>query len=401
MSTDDPRPPTEQLLSQTLTATALATPTTDRSDDLRRALERADGRKDEGAADLGRDEGPAAAPPDGTVDLGENPVIDVLRGPRASPRRRGLILASAAALIVALAAVAVLVDRGSDREGEVVAAPPATAPATGWFLPDGGWDVVSVETDYLDTGEAGACPCTLWAAARPGTDPAAINLAESGASKDAGLPGMPTEPIDVGGRPGTVSQGAATFLTVPSSDQHLRLQARGVDVEALVAVADAWLDQREAGVEIDPAELGLPAGFVATAPQEKSWDFEHLLAVRIREDDTGREVEYQLVPTGWNRGVLTSASELTVEEGVFRVAGGTGDEAYLATVGGPTDVLLGPPFFGSATDELAPAELQELFDGLHEVPTADWRAALEQTDENVDPDVRAAPDLFSAPLTGP
>jgi len=316
---------------------------------------------------------------------------------------------------VAAAVVAIVSCSGSDDEGvdasDATSRPgdetsesagpsePAEGPDTGWFLPPEGWAVLAVETDFLDVGEIGACPCLLWAAARPGDAPAVVDVIETDEPTEDDFPLEATDTVDVGGRPGrTAEEDRHSVLVVVSEGRQLVVSYNDVDQADVVGLADAWLDRIVDGSHPDTAALPLPDGFERTEPIEKPAGDEHLLAVRAREEASGREVEYQLVPSGYNRFPLLDGTSLDSVHGAFLVSAGDGDEGFAALVGGRTDVLLGPSFFGAEVDVLAEDEAKAFVTGMREVTTSEWRQALNDAEGHVEPDVVEAETLFSPPL---
>lgn len=327
---------------------------------------------------------------------GEAPSTLIRVGPR-----RGL-LAVAAAVVVALVA-AVLVAQSREDAG-----PPAvsidTDLGTGWYLPQAGWRVTAVDTDFLDVGERGACPCTTWLAARPGSShPPAIVMTESGAPEERGTEGLA---IDVGGRPGRyTSYGSKDFVTswvtARAAGRQVSVSGQNVALGDLVAMADSVLDQRDARRDLDVARVPLPAGFVATTPVvTPAWLSEHLLAVTATEVGTGRRIVYQVVPPGWLRGDLLAARSIRVDDGVAAgpVDGPAGHGATLYIAGRHVDIAVGESPFGERTSKFSEGDLRRFADGLHEVTTDEWRAALADAPGWVDRDVRRAATLTSPPL---
>jgi len=357
-------------LRATLAAVASATAAPDRSDELEAAL--------------------SGEMPGGLVRLGSR---------RRAPGRRRLLAVAAAVVVVALVA-AVLVAQSREDAG-----PPAVSTeadiGTGWYLPPAGWRVTSVDTDFLDVGEAGACPCTTWLAARPGSDrPPTLVVSEAGEPAEPDTTGRA---IDVGGREGRF---ATPFfrnrvVTAAAAGRQVSVSGRKVGQDDLVAVADALLDQREAGRDLDMAQVPLPDGFVATAPVvTPAWLSEHLVAVTATENGTGRRLVYQVVPAGWLRGDLLVARSIRVGDGVATglVDGAAGSPQTLYTAGRRVDIAVGDSPFGEPTSTFSDAELRRFAAGLHEVTTDDWRAALAGAPGGVDRDVRRAATLTSPPL---
>ena len=403
MNDDDTIPPEHadaaDRLRRTLGAVALATPTPDRSGALLARLDRAETAPGPAPAGPGDDE-------DAAGDAG-TAVDPVVRDLRARPARGRRVLAVAAALaLLALGAVALRATRAGSPD---VTATPGPV-GTGWYLPPDGWEITSVETDLLDVVAEGACPCRYWAAGRTGSDPAVLDVKESGPATSPTRQGG--DPFTVGGRPGTLSVGTSTTLIVESDDRRLVVVAAGVETTALVAVADAWLDRREEGGTVDPGELPLPDGFVRTGLETRpATETENLVVVRAREAASGDVIEYHLVPTGFSRGylILTVAGlggdptrrALTFADGTFRSSLDAGDRSFVALAGGPVDVVAGDDFFGAGIDPVSLDRLEPFVDGLHEVSTAAWRAALAGAGDDVDPDVLDAPTLDSPPLVRP
>lgn len=381
-------------LRRTLAAAAAATPTTDRTAELRTAL--GSSPRISGAALI------AVPSPDEDPLYGDDPSS---APPSASARRRRWPAVAAAAAVLAVGAAGAVVATRLPAPEQVVDAAssdptsdpePVPSVGTGWYLPPEGWEVLSVDTDFLNVGEVGACPCTSWGAGRA-SDAAALDVFESAPIAN-GVPPIDAEvATDVGGRPGRSNVAEITTLIV-SGDRQLIVQADGVELDDLVAVADAWLDQRDAGRDIDPDALPLPEGFSGTAVLDKTGTSEHMLAVRTREAATGREVEYQLVPSGYNRNLLLYGEGLEPVGDGFRVVAGEGVEGFVADIGGPADIVVGPSFFDRRVDELTAAERLDLAEGMREVTTAEWRRALEAAEGEVDPDVLEAPTLYDPPL---
>jgi hypothetical protein len=269
-----------------------------------------------------------------------------------------------------------------------------------------------VDTDFLDIEGFGPCPCTQWAAARPGDDPAAVNVTESGPiDDDVALDGLPNaEPVDVGGRSGTVATAEGfgdpnvVTVTVESSGRALALHAGRVPVRDLVTLADSWLDQVDAGHQVDPDELALPEGFTGIAPGTRDGRFEHMVVVRAREQATGAEVEYRMVPTGYERAAIVLADRIEITGGRIRgtwAAPAGGAEGFRATalVDDRLDVVVGDTLFGDPPPALRDEAMDAFVAGLREVPTAEWREAITDADVS-DLRVREASSLFEPPLTG-
>src|SRR5690606_38990134 len=90
---------------------------------------------------------------------------------RRPPRRRMALLAAAVLAVAGIGGAMALTrdDGGGDGETVVATPPDAEADATGWYVPDTmpeGWELESVETDWVDGGAAAtfSCPCetTSW-----------------------------------------------------------------------------------------------------------------------------------------------------------------------------------------------------------------------------------------------
>jgi hypothetical protein len=364
-------PETTDRLRRTLAAVAGSTPTPDRSAELAARLA-AGGHRD-GVADFGV----AAA---------------------ARRRRRRLLVVAAAAVAVLAIGAAMAARAGRDEPGAFTTNPDV---GTGWFLPPEGWTVTGVDSDFLDVGENGACPCTNWVAARPGDGPAGatIVLSESAAAPEPDTEG---EPIDVGGRQGRITEvDPIVFMTASGGGRRVVVRGRNVERADLVAVADAALDQRESGSDLVVDRLPLPAGFVGTAPIVKpAWRSENLVAVHVTEDGTGRRLTYQIVPAGYLRDDLLNAQTVTVADGSVAGSGTDPDSGtpMLVLAGGPEDIQVGGTAFGEEVDRLTAAELRQFAAGLREVETADWRAALDRATGPVKDEVRQAETLTSPPL---
>ena len=378
---------TADRLRRTLTAVAEGTPTRDRSAELEARLDAAGARRRRH-----RRPRPGAA-------------RHLTVGPGAPSRERSSrrLAALAAGVVVLAGAVAVVaVAAGRDERAPHTLTPDTSELRTGWFLPADGWEITSVITEFLDVGEAGTCPCTSWVAARPGDPGASLVLEEA----EAGGTGIDAEgsPIDVGGRTGTVADIAegASFLAVSGGGRQVLLTARGVDAADLATLADAALDQRDAGGELDVDRLPLPSGFVGTAPRvTPARRAEHLVVVTAREAATGRELNYQVVPAGYLRTYLVQATALEVDDGmVGGISVEPPDNRQLVLVGGPEDLVVGGAPFGGPTDAFDDDELRRFAGDLREVSTADWRAALADAGD-VDPLVLEAETLDSPPLVEP
>jgi len=412
--TPDAFPDTADRVRRTLAAVATATPVVDREGELLAALDARDRRS---GPDRAID---ATVDPDELeVDL-DLPPVDELAARRAS-RKRGRWLLAAAAAVVAVALVGVAVVRGGSDDGTGVIAEPGPVD-TGWFLPAEGWTVTSVRTDWLDRETSGGtCPCATWVAARP-ADGALVILTEVTAPVGEGDDGIGLidpylvderrpDPIDVGGRAGRTVEGSfgpGAPLTLVDAGAvgpdgavgHFALvRGRGVELDDLVATLDAWLDAREAGDAPAPEALPLPDGFVRTPVRTADGTFGHAVVVRAREDATGREVEHRMSPAGiWDTDLLLSADVVAADDGTVTAVLGERDAVTAIRVGGDADVVVGDPFFGDEIDELDSEAARAHLDGLREVPTAGWRAAVEGAGD-VDPDVLSGPSLYEAPLS--
>lgn len=426
-------------LRRTLSAVASATSVPDRSAELRARLDRrATGSSGPPLAPTTEPVGPAPNPttdrdtvagdgPDtGTARRGTRPAAadnmpprsvagtadrepPVVRDSRAHPARGRRFLAVAATLVLIALGAVVARQATRERPPEVTTTP---GPAgTGWYLPPDGWEVTSVQTDLLNVAPYGSCPCTLWTAGRPGQDPATLEVKESG---PATAPEEPGDPIDVDGRPGTLSSFDAIEVLVVKGDQRLTIVAGGVARNDLLALADAWLDRRERGADVDPADLPLPDGFERTAVVGRpAVGDEHLLVVRAREAATGREVEYQLLPYGQSLAALAGGAgvglrSLRFDDGTFRGstrAGDGQDQPVVMLTDGLVTIVAGPSYFGGPVEPLSPEALDAFVDGLHEVSTSRWRAALAgadgEVDGEVDEKVLEAVTLDGPPLVEP
>jgi hypothetical protein len=375
----------EARVRATLTAVAAATPTEDRSVALLAAL---DGRPD------------VTVPPatDTEADLHLQP----LSGRRRLAPRVWLLAAAAAAVVAVVAGVVITGDE--PREG-VVAEP--GEPGTGWFLPPEGWEVVSVRTEFLDVGEVGSCPCTYWTAMEEGDDPAAITVQETGAPDALTFdPANGVTEVDVDGRRGQFStlEPSSDVLAVESAGRQLLVFASGVHPSELVALADAWLDRSDAGETPIASELPLPSGFEhSPVVVNRAVRSVNLVAVRVEETATGRQVDYSMVPTDWFRNMVLGAASSTFVDGAFQVvqveAGSTG----VGLIGGPSDLVAGVNAFGEVLEPLPLRELEAFTTGLRQVTTDEWRAALADADAAgaVDPEVLEAVSLYTSPLVDP
>lgn len=409
---DHDTPDTVDRVRRTLTAVAAVTPVVDREADLLAALDARDLR-------LGRDRplDPTIDPDEVEVDLDLDPVDEL--AVRRAARRRGRWLAAAAVAAIAVIGVAVVARDGNGDDGTGVVAEPGPVD-TGWYLPPEGWTVTSVRTDRLDRETAGGeCPCATWVATRP-EDGALVVLTEVTAPVSEGDHGVGLidpylfderlpDPIDVGGRAGrTVVGGSAAPVTLVDAGAvgpdgtvgHFALgRGRGVALDDLVATLDAWLDAREAGDAPAPEALPLPDGFVRTPVRTADGTFGRAVVVRAREDATGREVEHRMSPAGiWDTDLLWSAAVVAADDGTVTAVLGEPDAVSAIRVGGDADVVVGDPFFGEEVDGLDATAARAYLGGLREVPTAQWRSAVEGV-ADVDPDVLAGPSLYEAPLS--
>jgi hypothetical protein len=214
-------------------------------------------------------------------------------------------------------------------------------------------------------------------------------------------------PVDVGGRPGLGSQvGDSWLLWAQSRGRQVLLSAQGVAVADLAVVADAVLDQRDAGEGLDFTSVPLPEGFVGTRSATKpAWQVDHTLFITAQESATGRQLPYMVAPPDYERGHLLTPGTVRVEGGVIaKSATDNASDPGLVLVGGPEDLVIGgpalpgPPAGRAFTED----EIRRFATGLREVPTADWREALAPAaaDGQVDGKVLAADSLTSPPLTG-
>lgn len=338
-----------------------------------------------------------ATTPDRSAEL----VARLAAGDRPSAPRHRRLVAAAAAITLLVATGAFVAIQARDDTSPGVASGPGD-PRTGWFLPPEGWSVSSVDTEHLDVGEDTACSCTSWIAARPGDGGEIIVLNESAAGEAFDSSGSP---IDVGGRSGRISQLDAdwSWLVAESRGRQVTLMARGVVARDLAALADAALDQRDAGEDLTVDHLPLPDRFVGTHPAIKPpWRAEALLVVTATEADTGRELIYQVVPAGYLRFDILEAGPLRVEDGlVSGIASDPDGNRWLIVLGGPEDLVVGRSPFGDPVDVFDEDELRQFASGLREVPTADWRAALATAEGDVDRTVLEAETLTSPPLIEP
>jgi hypothetical protein len=315
------------------------------------------------------------------------------------------MIAVTVAVLVLTALVGLLEIQRHDSSPDVTSA--ESGSDTGWFLPPDGWSVVSIVTDQLFVGEGGACPCTSWVAARPGDGGVSIELQES--ADAGGTTWVQGDPIDVGGRPGKITSldAGSSMLGVASGGRQVVLRAHGVEDRDLVALADAALDQRDAGDELAVDALPLPAGFVGTRPVAKpDSPSEHLVLITVEELASGRELTYQVVPAGYLRQLVVQAQALEVGDGVISATGTDetgGGAPLLLVLGGPEDLMVGGAPLGGPVDTFTADELRSFAAGLHEVTTADWRRALADAAANgqVETKVLEADTLTSGPLIGP
>ena len=262
-----------------------------------------------------------------------------------------------------------------------------------------------------------ASSLTTLTASGTGDDPAALVVTEIAAD---GFPGGPdtsgtAEAIDVGGRPGSVHPPSEDELpsmfepddtfehVVHAGDRRLVATSSGVDQEAVIAVLDAWADRIDAGEPVRGDDLPLPEGMEAGVPRTKTWRSETVVTVIATNDATGASVGYQLAPPGPTppSKPCSTATAPPSATSVFTVE---------STAPAPTRCSPSPAREGRSTSKggeaLArrtrpdPDTVTALARSLHEVDTADWRAALEQIDPAVEPDLLSAPTLFDPPLTG-
>lgn len=356
---------------------------------------------------------------------------------RVGPAARRLVPVAAALLLVGAAVVALAARAGddgteragpggADDTGSTVGAGPVDDPdlATGWYLPEDGWTVTDV--DLSDLGGPAPCPCRLLAAARPGRgDAAVLDVVETGIREVDPAPGWLTpltnpQPwdlpedeagtaVDVGGRAGRAAlhpgDGTRRTVSVDVGGRRITATGRHVSEGDLLAVVDGWADAVDAGRDLDPAALPLPDGFVPSALQVRGpSDLLTVVAVTAVEDATGARVEYQLVPTGYQRSYLLAADTAVVDAGApdggaIAFGGDTEDGPVAGAVGGPVDVTAGPSYFGRSTTDLDRGRLDTFLASLREVSTDEWRAALPDPPA-AGQDVRTAPTLFDPPLTG-
>lgn len=396
--TDERPDPGADRLAHVLAAVAVATPTPDRRADLL-ALIGTVAPNDEAGAPLAEE---------------AEAVVPLTGAQRPASRRWPRLLLAAAAVVIVLGAVVALAGRGGDDAvdtGPAVTppvAPPEVGPrpdpgvSSGWFLPGPGWTVTGVTTDYLDVGDQGGCPCTLWFAARPGDDPAVLGIGEESAQlgPDGDTDPLTGETVDVDGRVGEVfdwdGPGPISAIRVEAGDRLLNATFRGLSTDEVVVVLDAWADMVEAGDPVVVDDLPLPDGFVGGAPGAKDGTFETMVIITARRDADGAEVDYQLVPTGYHAPALLTADEAVADGGSFVATGDDVEGPFVLRTGGPVDVLVGGTSVNGAATSAE--DVADLAAGLHEVDTATWRAALPA---DVEPDVADAPTLYDPPLTGP
>jgi hypothetical protein len=329
-------------------------------------------------------------------------------------------------VVVVTAAVAVVVVRhGEDGGADITSAP--EGPGTGWFLPPERWSVTSVFTDQLEIGMDGPCPCTSWVAVRPGADAAAIVLHVTGAQDANGTddtdgtegtiqdddPG--TDPIDVGGRPGWVRQvgPGALLLDSISEGRQVTLEAQAVDAAALATLADAALDQLDAGETLAVEDLPLPDGFVGALPAvTPAWQGAHLVVVTATDADSGRRLSYQMGPAGLLASQILTARDLRADGAVITgILPDDDGNPQLVAFGGPDDLIVGgPPLSKDAggpvagpVDSFTDDELHEIAGGLREATTSEWRDALASAaaDGQVDELVLQADAITAAPVVEP
>jgi hypothetical protein len=305
-----------------------------------------------------------------------------------------MFLAAAAALVVAVVSAALAA--GDDRAVETPPAEDGEVPATGWYLPPDGWEITEVRTDFLDLGEGGACPCRSFVAAGQGAEPSALVVTETTG------PGEPPEgePVDVGGRTGTsmVPAGDLAGLVVSGGGRHLVLTGSRLGAEPLAELADAWLDRLEAGEDVVgpglPVPDGMTAGSVLATVGQRSV---HLLDVSVIEVATGRQAYYSMVPAGaWYQSLVIDAGSIAARNGRFEVLSTIGVTPFVALVGGPADVLVGPSFFAEDGDLTTTEDLRGFLGAMRQVSVRDWRDAI--ADAVVEPEVLAAETLFVPPL---
>jgi len=329
---------------------------------------------------------------------------------RAAGHRRIITaLAVAAVVLVVVALAAVAIRRGDD--GAVDLRPVEDpAPDTGWYLPGDGWTVTIATAER----RAERCPCTTALISETGDDPAALTVMELAGATDVDFAG--SEAIDVGGRRGTLRPPAVEEVVMPAlepdetedyavevGDRRLFAVSRHVDQEVVIAILDAWADRTDAGEPVRREDLPLPEGMEATVPQTKTWAFDHDVLVGATNDATGDTISYKLAPTGsyFTQEAVLDSDRTTFAGDVFTVeSDGTGPSQlfFITHMGGPVDISAGFGFLGEPVPD--PETVTALAESLHEVSTADWRAALEPVDPAVDAVLLSAPTLFDPPLTG-
>jgi hypothetical protein len=364
-------------LRRTLQAVAASTPTEDRSAALLAAIDTRPAATD-------------AEPP------AEEPAMELDRPSTTRPPiwRRPAVLATAAAVAVVALIAGVGLATQDDDQVETDPAEDRGLPApTGWYLPPDGWDITAVRTDFDDVGESGSCPCRTLIAVDEGAQPVSLIVRESAGpmeSRDGAA-------IDVGGRPGELVDVGTDLLAVGARDHHLVIVFSGVDPEAVLALADAWLDRVEVGEDVDPADLPLPGGMSAGAIVESpAMRSAHMVDVTAVERSTGRTVYYQLALAGTvHASFVIDAQDVRQQGSRFEVLTSIGATPLVALVGGDVDLAAGPSAFAEEGD-LSVDELSAFLAGLHEVSLAEWHAAT--ADAEVADVVRAAESLFGPPL---
>ncbi|HYI61445.1 MAG TPA: hypothetical protein VEW93_06525 [Acidimicrobiales bacterium] len=300
----------------------------------------------------------------------------------------------------------------------------ASEPATsGWYLPPEGWEMIAVSSDVFEGYYGGACPCSFLAATRPGELATPLDIWETERGQlPAGLTDLGFEPVEVGGRPGWQSPPmtftGARMVLVPLEWGLLAASMGADDVDVGLTVVDAWLDRREAGEEVDVDGLPLPAGWIRSGLVKRpAVSYFHLVSVLVRQQATGRVIEYQLAPTGYNRRWLQTPAVAEGAEGALRLvypdtdrllyrdgpeqpSAGAPGRVVAARMGGPVDVVVGDNYFGdNPLDSLSETEVVAFLEGLRLVETEEWRAALPS--DSIDRSAQGSPSLFDPPLTQP
>lgn len=342
-------------------------------------------------------------------------VVDLRLPPR---RNRARILAAAVVIAVLAAGAAAVVRSGGDDETDQVAA--RGAPATGWYLPGDGWEIVGVEV--LTSIDLGTTRQAVFAPTGASTSSAYLQVgvypvatldgvtdaweADGAVPVTRGADDHPAWMVDEAAWRGEAPIAGRRVL-VPGEDEVLVLDGSEVARDILLAVADRWRDTdgREIALpdgsdlsrtydttdpEPRPVDAGALAADQAPGPARRS----PLVAIDV-EHRAGAQASYSLTgPGGLGRvtgvgdddggagagiepGARRRPVEGTRDDGEVWEVPNLGAPAHLVGLLPGADVAVGAPSSDDPSASTASAaDLVDLMAALRPVDGSTWAASV-------------------------